>query len=399
MKRAFKFISLFRSLFGPSEKLSTQSIERKGLLAVKIAQMYAVRSDLLSSETCAKLRSLFETTSPIPWETVESVLQKSATPEFHQRLQTIDQTPLATASLGQVHRATLNSGEQVVVKIIKPQAQASFEKDLRTVKRLAQCAIIFYPKLKRLADPIGTIETIARLTRTELDLRNESRGTLQLQELRDKRPDLSHLHALHFPKIYADLTSSEVLVSEYIEHKSVSRGLEDGSFTYQHLLHLFRIQGYFLFLNAKFHGDLHPGNVFFHNEEFWFLDNAYIEETDLTFSKGLLKFLGELGEGDYSSAAQTMENLSLSPPKDASQYYERFTKLYEGFESGTSSLTNQMMETVKLCVHSGMEFPQGAFPIIKSLMYLDGMALKCAPEAKLLDDVLAYTVTDRETPS
>ena len=128
-------------------------------------------------------------------------------------------------------------------------------------------------------------------------------------------------------------------------------------------------------------------------------DNANIEETDLTFSKGLLKFLGELGEGDYSSAAQTMESLSLSPPKDASQYYERFTKLYEGFESGTSSPTNQMMETVKLCVHSGMEFPQGAFPIIKSLMYLDGMALKCAPEAKLLDDVLAYTVTDRETPS
>ena len=389
MLRVIKFITLFRILFGKGS-IDTQRIEKMGLLAVKIAQMYAVRSDILGLEKCRELSSLYEETSPIPWEEVEAILDEHAPDDFWKEVEEVDPVPLAAASLGQVHFAQLYSGSRAVIKVIKPNSQKHFQADLRAVRFLAQLAVTFYPKLKRLADPIGTIETIARLTRTELNLENEAIGTERLITLRDKAHDLPHLRNLRFPKIYRELSSPKVLVSEFLPQNSVRKGLAEGDFTYNQLLTLFRTHGYFLFYCGEFHGDLHPGNVFYEDEHLWFIDNANIEEVDPNFTQSLLQFLAELGKGDYPQAAEVMQGLSLTPPKDASKYLSDFSQLYSGFESGKTSLTNQMMETVKLCVHAGLEFPEGAFSVIKSLMYLDGMVLECAPEANLLEDILLY---------
>ncbi|NNM30316.1 MAG: hypothetical protein HKO57_12415, partial [Akkermansiaceae bacterium] len=84
---------------------------------------------------------------------------------------------------------------------------------------------------------------------------------------------------------------------------------------------------------------------------------------------------------------------AVQPLPDNEAFVRSFENLYAGFHGrsvGEVSLTVQMMASVKLAVHAGLEFPQGAFPVIKSLMYLDGMALKCAPGKNLLHDVLAF---------
>ena len=390
MLRVLKFVKLFRMLFGKGG-LDVSRIEEMGLLCVKIAQMYAVRSDLLGTERCVALQGLYEQTRPIPWTEVERILREEAPPAFWEEVSAVDEDPMAAASLGQVHGATLRDGREVVVKVIKPRAREEFEKDLGAVKGLARCALTFYPKLKRLADPMGTIESIARLTRTEMDLRNEGRGTRRLEEMREDAEQLAHMRRLSFPKVCEELSGEQVLVSERLRVQSVSEGMKKGSFSYDQLLNLFRTQGYFLFLRGEFHGDLHPGNVFYEGDRLWFIDNANIEVADAKFTQGLLKFLGQLGEGAYGEAAKVMEEIALTRPRNEVRYRADFEQLYAGFESGKSSLTNQMMETVKLCVHAGMEFPEGAFPVIKSLMYLDGIALRCAPEANLLEDVLRYT--------
>ena len=389
MWRVLKFILLFRILFGRAE-IQIEKIEQMGLLAVKIAQMYAVRSDILGVEKCMKLQALFEQVTPISWEVVQGVLRAEAPDSFWEEVVNIDHDHLATASLGQVHLAELRSGEKVVVKVVKPEATLDFESDLKAVRMIIRAAVTFYPKLKRLADPMGTIETIARLTRKELDLLNESIGAERMRELRKRGQNLPHLQRLHFPKYYNSISSKQVLVSEWIGAESVRSGLDQNSFGYDNLLSLFRIHGFYMFLHGEFHGDLHPGNVFFEGDKFWFIDNANVEVVPSDFTQGLLRFLAQLGARDFSGAARVMQEISKNPPKDQDKYYREFAELYSGFQSGVTSLTTQMMQTVKLCVHAGMEFPEGAFPVIKSLMYLDGMALKCNPEAKLLEDVLHY---------
>jgi ubiquinone biosynthesis protein len=391
--RWYRFVKLFWRLFGPAERLDTVEIEQMGLLAVKIAQMYAVRADLLGPEKCRKLQRLYEDTTPLCWEVFEEVFRREASPKLRENLADLEVEPLASASLGQVHAGRLTDGEEVVVKVVRSANAEEFLRDVEALRFLAKVALFMYPKLERLADPLGTIETVERLTLTEIDLRNEISGTDRLRAVRDEGLVLEHMSRLDFPDLHPEYATSRVVAAQRLRAHSVRHHLEAGTFPYEALLDLFKIHGYFLFFRGIFHGDLHPGNVHYEDGTFWFIDNANVEQVPTDFTRGLLDFLGLLGESRFADAARRIESLAVEPLPDNAVFVRSFENLYAGFDSkptGEVSLTNQMMATVKLAVHAGLEFPRGAFPVIKSLMYLDGMALKCAPEKNLLQDVIAF---------
>lgn len=365
-----------------------------GLLAVKIAQMYAIRGDLLGPEKSARLSKLYEQAAPMPPGAFQEAFQREAPPELVAALERLEEEPLAVASLGQVHRARLKDGREVIVKLLRADHAADFQRDVATLRLLLKTVLFFYPPLSRLADPLGTLEAIVRSTETEMDLTAEARGTDELARLRDEGlGKLPHLAKLRFPQVLREFTRPGILVSEYIAAPSVRSLLERKTFSYESLLLLFRIHGYFLFFRGEFHGDFHPGNLHHDGESFWFIDNANVEKADPHFTRGLLDFMVCLGRGDSAAAARAIEALALAPLEDPGPFRKRFADLYAGFGGrpiGEQSLTTQMMRTIRMAVESGLEFPEGAFPVIKSLMYLDGMALACAPEKVLLDDVVTF---------
>ena len=392
--RALRFIQLFRMIFGPVEKLDARKIESMGLLAVKIAQMYAIRADLLGPEKTAKLNGFYEEASPMAKGEFIAAVKRLAPASFWEQVESIEEKPLAVASLGQVHRGRLKDGTQIVVKVLRQDHAAEFQRDVEAVRLLARTSLFFYPPLQRLADPIGTLETIRRTTVTEMNLLAEYDGTEAMKQLRDQGvASLPHLQNLAFPRIYREISNEHVLVSEFVNAPTVRRLMKEGKFTYENLLLLFRIHGYYLFFEGKFHGDFHPGNVFYDGEKFWFIDNANVETVPREFSRGLLSFMVALGEKRYNDAALAIEALGVKPLDNPQEFRQAFAKLYENFGHkpvGEESLTTQMMQTIRMAVEKGLQFPEGAFPIIKSLMYLDGMAISCAPDRFLLEDVATY---------
>jgi ubiquinone biosynthesis protein len=392
--RSLRFIRLFVRLFGPAEKLDLREIESLGLLAVKIAQMYAIRGDLLGPEKTARLARLYEQAAPMPPGGFRRAYEREAPPELRHALVHLDAEPLAVASLGQVHRGRLRDGTEVVVKLLRADHAAAFHRDVAALRLMLKAALFFYPPLARLADPLGTLDAIVRTTATEMDLTAEARGTAVLARLRDEAlPRLPHLARLRFPRIFSEFTCPGILVAEFIPAPSVRSLLGRQAFSYPSLLLLFRIHGYFLFHRGRFHGDFHPGNLHYDGTDFWFIDNANVESADTRFTRGLLRFMVCLGTGDHLAAAVAIESLAVAPLPDPGPFRKRFAHLYAGFGGrpiGEQSLTTQMMRTIRMAVESGLEFPDGAFPVIKSLMYLDGMALACAPDKALLDDVAAF---------
>lgn len=392
--RSLRFIQLFRMIFGPVENLHPRKIESMGLLAVKIAQMYAIRADLLGPEKTAKLNGFYEEATPMPAGEFLAEVKREAPPAFWEHLDHLEEAPLAVASLGQVHRGRLKDGTEIVVKVLRKDHAAEFQRDVAAVKFLAKTSLFFYPPLQRLADPLGTLETIRRTTVTEMDLLAEASGTDEMIRLRDLGIDsLAHLKLLAFPRIYREFSTSSILVSEFVAAPTVRKLLKSKEFTYENLLLLFRIHGYFLFFQGQFHGDFHPGNVFYDGQRFWFIDNANVETVPREFSRGLLAFMVALGEKRYDDAARAIEALSVRPLPQPQKFRDAFAKLYQNFGNkpvGEESLTMQMMQTIRMAVEEGLQFPEGAFPIIKSLMYLDGMAISCAPEKFLLEDVATY---------
>lgn len=390
------FIKLFRTILSPRATVDAAAIERMGLLAVKIAQMYAVRSDLLGTAKCNELSRLLQNTSPLTSGEFTKRWNEVAPPDFLNEIDHLEKEPLAAASLGQVHQANLTDGREVVIKLAKRETREAFLRDVAKFRAMLKVSLFFYRKLERLADPMDALETVERQTLREMDFTAEIVGAERLAVLAAEQVDrLPHLRMLGFPEYFREWSNERFLVSSFLEGKTLAAWLDTGGLPYEALLDLFRIHGYFLFVRGEFHGDLHPGNVIWHEGKFQFLDNANIETVPPQFARGIFRMMVLLGEGDLPRAADQLAGLSLQPlsAKALANFRSRFAALYQDFSGKTvaeRSLTDQMMETVKLAVHSGITFPRGAFPLIKSLMYLDGMVLRTAPHAKLLKDVARF---------
>ena len=388
------FVRLMRSIYG-RELPDLQKIQDQGLLAVKIAQVFALRIDFLNREKCEHLARLYRHTVEIPTEDMRRLLRQYTGDDFAGRFTAIEDNALASASVGQVHRARLKGGDEVIIKLIKADCKKQFVRDVRSIKRLFQLAIMFYPKLQKVADPVGILENIEDYTLTELNLLNEIKGQDILKNIyleNRNRFDLSHLK---FAELHKDLSNENVLVAEFIEGKTFDELLEKGHMPYDQLLELFHIHGFYMFVSGTFHGDIHPGNIILKNGDIYFVDTSAISQSGPKIRRGLFDFFTALAYWDYGECATCLNAMAETgiEGKKFEIFREKFITLYADFKESTVaqvSLTQKMMETIKLGVHNGMVFERGIFAIIKSLMYLDGMVLRCNPDAVLLRDMRAF---------
>jgi len=148
----------------------------------------------------------------------------------------------------------------------------------------------------------------------------------------------------------------------------------------------------YTFVVGTFHGDIHPGNVMHAHDAIYFIDTGYVGQVSPRIRVGLHRFLRALSEYDYPTAIGALQAMSLTPlnTSASAEFTRLFHALYRDFAGKTVaevSLTRQMMQTIKLAVHQGMHFERSIFGIIRSFMYLDGMVLRCRPQAILMDDI------------
>ena len=392
---SFQSLWLIYELYFKKGLPDLNKIQSLGLLAVKIGQIHALRLDFLSPEKCQELSKLYRSNNPISPEDIEELIEAQGRDSFRKRFLKIEEKPLATASVGQVYRATLTSGEPVAIKFIKARFKERFESDVKHVRKFFRIVLSLFPKLKKVGNPIGILDDVETYTLAELDLRNEAKGAEVLQKIANDYNGRFDLSMLTFNKKYTEFTGENIMVSEFIDAPSVDELLSDGKFTYDDMLKLFYIQGFYIFIAGKFHGDIHPGNVLYDGKSFYFVDTAFVASVGDRIRKGLFYFFEALSRYDYPECAKFLNEMADVRISGAvfEKFKDDFIALYKDYTDSTVSevsLTRQMMLTIKLGVNSGMEFEKGIFSIIRSLMYLDGMVLKCNPDAVLVKDMRRF---------
>jgi len=369
-------------------------IQKQGLLAVKLAQIFALRPDIISLEKCKQLQTLYSSASTIPTENVFKILKEKAPDSYHENISWFDVEPLAAASVGQVHKAKLKTGEKVVVKVIKEDHERKFKRDVKRMTRWLKLAMILSPKLRRVGNPIALLEHVQDYTLRELDLRNEIIGASKLNAIREELSGDFPMKRLRFPKYYPELSNRHVLVSELIDGQTLEQGIIKSSLAWEDLLELFRIHGAFMFGVGTFHGDLHPGNCILDKQgNFVFIDNGAICEAPRKVSNSLFNFFYYLSSNDKDLAFESL--ISLAERRPRSVKVEEFKKdmheIYRDFENlsvGQQSLTEVMMKTVRSAVeNAGADYGEEGFPIIRSLMYMDGLVIRTYPEVKLISEM------------
>jgi len=391
----FTFFRFVRQIKG-KQPVDIEKIQSMGLLAVKIGQILALRPDLIDPERCTELQKLYSRANTLSNNISQQRLNQIAPPGFLAHFEHLDSDPFAAASIGQIHRGTLKNGSNVVVKFIKSDFEASFRRDVRRMKRWVRLGLFFNPKLRKVGNPIGLLAHIEDYTLRELDLSNEIQGR---NELMEKAAEVKHqfpMPKLHFPKMWEDISNEKVLVVEEIRHPTLEQHLSKGTLTWPNLLELFRIHGAFMFGLGTFHGDLHPGNAMMDDDgNFYFIDTGAISQAPPKVRNALFGFFFFLAKGELRNAFDAMLTMAVHRPtgQKLATYYDSMEKLYNGFV-GTSvsevSLTEQMMKTVKAAVLAGCNFNEEAFPIIRSLMYMDGMVLKGHPDVDLISSMGPY---------
>ena len=372
-------------------------IQKQGLMAVKLAQIFALRPDLLGEEKCNQLQQLYQHAASIPPEDWESTLKEKAIEGFFDNFEWIDKNPLAAASVGQVHRARLNNGDNVVIKFVKQANAKEFRKEVDRMKSWLRIFLVLSPRLRKVGNPMALLNHVADYTTRELDLRNEIHGANELKSIQDKIAEDFPTTMLRFPKYYPEISNENVLVSEFIEGMSLEEGIENKSLSWETLLELFRIHGAYLFGIGTFHGDLHPGNCIIDTEgRFVFIDNGAICHAPSFVNRSLFNFFEHLSRQEMHSAFMSLLDMTTKKPtgKKMQKYLKRMSEIYTDFEKkpvGQQSLTRIMMQTVKAAVElANAEFGEEAFPIIRALMYLDGLVIRTHPEVLLIKSMGPY---------
>ena len=378
-------------------------IQRQGLLAMKLAQIFALRPDLLGVEKCRQLQKLYQRASSLPSEDMMSNLKTNAPDGFFEAFEDIDSEPLAAASVGQVHRGRLKTGEEVVIKFVKKANAKSFTKEVIRMRRWLKIFMFISPKLRKVGNPMALLNHVADYTLKELDLRNEIIGANTLSEIKEDVKEDFPMELLRLPKYWPDLSNEKVLVSEFIEGISLEEGIESGSLEWETLLQLFRIHGAYLFGVGTFHGDLHPGNcIIDKNDNFVFIDNGAICHAPEHVNRTLFTFFEHLANKEVDLAAKSLLNITKADTSkiNLKKYHSKMEEIYDGFNDKTvteQSLTKVMMKTVRAAVElAKADFGEEAFPIIRALMYLDGLVIRTHPDAKLIVAMKPYLREFRE---
>jgi len=246
-----------RPSLGPPQRLR-MALEELGPTFVKLGQVLSTRPDLLPPAYIAELARLQDTVPPEPWEPVRAQLEAELGAPVEEVFATLDPEPIAAASLAQVHAATLPDGAEVVVKVQRPDIEATINVDLDILADVARLLQTRTP-LGEIYDLPGIVEEFAATLRAELDFYREGHNADRF------RANFADEPYLYIPKVYWDYTTRRVLVMERIRGIKIDdiAALDAAGYDrYRIGLHAARMVIKEVLEDGFFHADPHPGNFF-----------------------------------------------------------------------------------------------------------------------------------------
>ncbi len=233
-------------------------IEALGPIFIKFGQLLATRRDLLHPELIEELEKLLDRVPPFPVEQARNIVESSLGIPLDQAFASFNDEVLASASIAQVHSAVLADGQDVVVKVVRPDVEKNIRRDIALLKVLARMANRYWQEAKRVK-PILVVEEFEKTLLKELDLVREAANASQL------RRNFLDSEDLYVPEVYWDYCKDNVMVMERIDGIPVTdiEQLNAHNINLQVLsrkgVEVFHRQVYY---DNFFHADMHPGNIF-----------------------------------------------------------------------------------------------------------------------------------------
>ena len=348
---------------------------------IKLGQLLATREDLFPPEVTRALSSLHSSVPAMKPRVVERQLERALGDDFARAFASIDPTPLAAASIGQVHRAVLSSGERVVVKIQRPGLKGTVKSDLALMRFFAGLLAQAIPEIAAM-DPLALLDAFERSITRELDFTREAANAARLSALLAGAPEV------RLPRIVTTLVRPTVLVMEEIHGRKLSALAEpEQKAARAALLRAFSRQ---ILDHGVFHADPHPGNVLVEEDgRLVLIDLGAVERVDERLRAGVGRLVRAMSLGRTRALADAV--LALSPDGasvavDRARLERELAQLVAD-ASGQADGARVLAQMVALGRTHKLRMQPSLLALIRALALLDGVLRGLDPARNLVADL------------
>lgn len=361
------------------------AFEELGPTFIKFGQLLSTRPDIVPGEYVKAFDSLLDQVPPFSSQQARQIIEAELKAPLSELVATFQDVPLAAASIAQVHRATLWTGEEVVFKVRRPGIQEVIRQDLDILRRLADLIERYVPDLAFL-NAVGLVGEFEQAIQEEMDFLREAENASRF------RGNFEGSRDLYVPKIFLHLTTEKVLVMEYLEGTRIDEldKLLESGFNLDKIAQrgsdiLFKM----ILMDGFFHADPHAGNfLVLSNGQLGFVDFGVVGRIREDLLDAMSSTFVALLNRDYDALTRQSINLGFVPDSVELEKYrqEMRADLENTIEPLVGRKLNQMPPMVYverimgLALKHHLRLPRELFLVGKCLVLFEGLFRRLSPE-------------------
>ena len=368
-----------------------QSLKEMGPTFIKFGQVLSTRPDIVPPEYIRELEALQDQVEPFPYAEVERIVEEELKARISKAFSEFEHEPLAAASLGQVHRAALRDGRDVVVKVQRPNIRETIQTDLEAFHELAE----FLEKHSDVARKMSIADSVKQIRRSLLDELNyvqEARNTEILAR------NLAEFEQIYIPAVIHDMSTTKVLTMEMVKGRKVSKlsPLQIIDHDYGDLARVLT-EAYLkqICVDGFWHSDPHPGNVFLRDGELVLLDFGMVSRITGEMQDQVIKLLLNIAENRGEEVAAVCLKVGQSLPGfDRKKFVRDISDVVATYHEADLKHINTgqlLFNVIAMANANEVKVPAELAMMAKTLLHLDGITRKLDPEYNPREVVQGYS--------
>ena len=381
-----------------------ETLAELGPTFIKLGQILSSRPDILPPDFVAELSHLQDRASPMPVETVFELIEKGLGRSAPQLFASIDPEPMASASIAQVHRARLASGEDVVVKVQRPGIEEQIRSDTDLLFYLARFLEGVIEETG-IYTPTGIVTEFRNAMLLELDFENEARNIEEFARNHADRPYVV------IPNLYGDLSSRTVITLQELKGVKLKTVLESGQSAgidrQQLARHVLEASFQQLFKDGLFHGDPHPGNIIvMEGNRIGLLDFGLVGRLTKQMQESMIVLVLAISLRDPDTVARLLYKVGIPDERINLHQFRQdihdILERYLGLKLSEVDSGVLMKELVDLAMKYKIKIPKEYAVLSKASATTEGIVRQLDPELDVTQAALPYAkqlLYDRYSPA